>query len=329
MARRNAWAAGAIPVAAGLAALILWGILLPSCARQATVRVGLDFFPNPNHVPLYAAIAHGFFAERGIRVELVPPSDPSQVIRLAATHVVDVALTPQMNFLIARDAGLPLVAVAALIDHSLGGLLGLKEAGIRTLSDLRGKRIGYSLIPLEPVLWKTVLASVGLTLDDVEMVNVGMNTVPALLLHQVDAIGAFRNFEPLQVELQGREPVFFAQEEHGVPETYELIAVTDVALLSTRRTELGAFVAGLAEGIDYTREHPDEAFSALVKARPDLDDELDRRSFAVTLPLYAAGASLHDPAQWERMQDYLLASGLVSTRRPFADLCADPLSNDR
>ena len=329
MAHRNAWAAVAILVAACLMALLLWGILCPSLAKHPTVRVALDFFPNPNHVPLYAAIDQGFFAQRGIRVEIIPPSDPSQVVRLAATHVADVALTPQMNFLIAKDAGLPLIAVAALIDRSLGGLLGLREAGIQTLFDLRGRRIGYSLVPLEPALWKTVLASVGLTLDDVEMVNVGMNTVPALLLHHVDVIGAFRNFEPLQVELQGKEPIFFAQEEHGVPETYELIAVADVALLSTRRTELRAFVAGLAEGIEYTRDHPKEAFAALVKARPDLDDELERRSFAVPLPLYATGASLNDSAQWERMQDYLLASGLVSRRWPLGDLCAEPLSNDR
>ena len=328
MAHRNAWAATGILLLACLAALILWGVLSPSTARYPTVRVALDFFPNPNHVPLYAAIDQGFFARRGIRVEIVPPSDPSQVVRLAATRVADVALTPQMNFLIAKDAGLPLIAVAALIDRSLGGLLSLKEAGIRTLSDLRGKRIGYSLVPLEPALWRTVLSSVGLTLDDVEMVNVGMNTVPALLLRQVDAIGAFRNFEPLQVELQGREPVFFAQEEHGVPETYDLIAVANVTLLSSRRAELRAFVAGLAEGIDYTRAHPDEAFLALVKARPDLDDELDRRSFAVTLPLYATGASLTNPAQWERMQDYLLSSGLISTRWPLAELCADRLSTD-
>jgi putative hydroxymethylpyrimidine transport system substrate-binding protein len=329
MAHRNAWAAAAVLLVACLAAAILWGVFFPPQDRHPTIRVALDFFPNPNHVPLYAAIDQGFFARRGIRVEIVPPSDPSQVVRLAATQVVDVALTPQINFLIAKDAGLPLIAVAALIDRSLGGLLSLKEVGVQTLSDLRGKRIGYSLVPLEPALWKTVLACAGFSLDDVEMVNVGMNTMSALLLHQVDAIGAFRNFEPFQVELQGGQPVFFPQEEHCVPETYELIGVVNPARFEERRAELRAFVDGLAEGIAYTQAHPDAAFSAFVQARPDLDDELNRRSFAATLPLYAARASLSNPAQWERMQDYLLSSGLVSRKRPLTELYADQLTPDR
>jgi putative hydroxymethylpyrimidine transport system substrate-binding protein len=270
----------------------------------------------------------GFFAERGIEVEVVPPGEPSYVVRLAATRTVEVALTPQMNFLIAKDAGLPLIAVAALIDRSLGGLLSLEEYGIKTLADLRGKTIGYSLAPLEPALWRTVLACAGLTVDDVQLVNVGMmNTAQALLLRQVEAIGAFRNFEPFQVEAQGKKPVFFPQEEYCIPETYEILAVVNPAVLRDRRSEIEAFVAGLAEGIAYTKAHPEEAFAAFLRARPDLDDALNRRSYEATLPLYAEGARHDDPTQWEKMQDYLFSSGLISREYPLEELYADLVSS--
>jgi putative hydroxymethylpyrimidine transport system substrate-binding protein len=309
------------------AAIVIALILGSGVLGSPRVRVALDFFPNPNHVPLYVAIDMGFFAERGIEVEVVPPGEPSYVVRLAATRTVEVALTPQMNFLIAKDAGLPLIAVAALIDRSLGGLLTLAEYGIKTLADLRGKTIGYSLAPLEPALWRTVLACAGLTVDDVQLVNVGMmNTAQALLLRQVDAIGAFRNFEPFQVEAQGRKPVFFPQEEYCIPETYEILAVVNPAVLLDRRSEIEAFVAGLAEGIAYTKAHPEEAFAAFLRARPDLDDALNRRSYEATLPLYAEGARHDDPAQWEKMQDYLFSSGLISREYPLEELYADLVS---
>ena len=75
-------------------------------------------------------------------------------------------------YLIARAEGLPLIAIGALIDKPLGGLLALSERGIEALEDLRGGRIGYSLAPLEPVLWETMLGSAGISVDEVELINV-------------------------------------------------------------------------------------------------------------------------------------------------------------
>lgn len=108
-----------------------------------------------------------------------------------------------MNFFLARDGGLPLIAVGALIDGALGGLLSVREHGIERLSDLRGKRIGYSLEPLEPVLWRTMLAAAGLNPGEYELIYTGMSTLPALLSGAGTAIGAFRNYERLAVEVLG------------------------------------------------------------------------------------------------------------------------------
>ncbi len=311
-----------------LAAGALIALCLVGCGVHK-VRVLLDFFPNPNHVPLYAALERGFFAQEGIEVEILVPGDPSDPAKLAAARTVELALTPQINFLIARAAGLPLIATAALIDRSLGGLLSLKEYGVKTPSDLRNKKIGYSLAPLEPVLWRTVLRCAGVGEGEVELVNVGLGTVPALLSHQVDAIGAFRNFEPIEVELLGREPVYFAQEDYCVPETYEVVVVANPELLRGRREDLRAFVRGLVQGIAYTEAHPEEAFAAFLRTHPDLDDELNRRSYAATLPLYARGARHDDPDEWNRVQAYLFQSGVIERELPLEELYTDDLLSGR
>ena len=290
---------------------------LAGAVEAAPLRVCLDFFPNPNHVPLYVALeALG----ESLDVELIVPGDPSDPVKLAASRAVDVCLTPQMNYLIARSEGLPLVAVGALIDHGLGGLLALAGGSIESLSDLVGRRIGYSLEPLEPVLWRTMLQCAGVDPDAVEFYPIGYSTVASLLAGSVDAIGAFRNFEPIEVDLVGRPGVFFPQEAYCVPETYELLFAVHPNLAAERPDDLRAFLAAVAGAVAATRADPDAAFAAFVRANPDLNDELDRRSFAATLPLYAEGARHDDDDVWDVLQSFLVEHGITDTAWPMESL---------
>ncbi len=293
------------------AAVFVWG------AWAQPLRVVLDFYPNPNHVPLYVAQELGLFE---VDVELVVPSDPSAPVKLVASGAAELGLTPQMNYFLARDMDLPLVAVGALIDGALGGLLSLEEWGVQSLTDLKGRSVGYSLEPLEPVLWQTMLASVGLRPGEYQLVYTGMSTLPALLSGQVAAIGAFRNYEPLAVAQEGFHPVFFPQEDYGVPNTYELLVVAHPRLVQTRTEELRLFLRGLAQGIAWTVDNPEEAFRLFVGVFPEYDDELNRQSFARTLPLYARGARHDDRTRWEEMQEFLLRTGMISRRWPLDTL---------
>lgn len=283
-------------------------------ALAAPFRIVLDFYPNPNHVPLVVARERGLFREVGVEVELMVPSDPSAPAKLVALRGAELGLTPQFNYLLARDAGLPLLAVGALIDGGLGGLLALDEAGVRTLADLRGKKIGYSLEPLEPALWRTMLLAAGLGPRDYTLVYTGLATLPALLSGAVAAIGAFRNYEPIAAELSGFTPRFFPQEAYGVPDTYELLFIAHPAVVRERGEEVRAVLRALAEAVRRTREDPDGAFALFLRAYPELDDELNRRSFALTLPLYADGLRHDDRARWLAAEGYLAASGLLRGR---------------
>lgn len=300
--------------------MVVFVVLIGIVGWAGNFRIILDFYPNPNHVPLYVAKALGFFQEEGVEVQLLVPSDPSAPVKLVATQAVEMGLTPQMNFFLARDEGLPLIAVGALIDGALGGLLSLREYGIEKLSDLRGQCIGYSLEPLEPILWQTMLKSVGVEPGEYELVYTGMNTVSALLSHAVAAIGAFRNYEALAVAILGYTPVFFAQEDYGVPNTYELLFVVHPDLLEKRLGEVRAVLRAISKGIEYVLAHPEESFSLFTKVFPELSDELNRRSFEVTRPLYAKGVRHDDQPRWEAMQDFLLRTGMINKTFPMEEL---------
>ena len=320
--RAKSWIA--VALAAVCCAFLLIGLLVGP-GSERTLRVSLDFFPNPNHVPLYVAIEDGLFSAHGLDVELMVPANPSDPVKLAAVRTVDVALTPQINYLIARSEDLPLVSIGALVDQNLGGLLALGERGIEEISDLEGRRIGYSLAPLEPILWETMLDCSGVSMDDVELINVGYATVASLLAGSVDAIGAFRTFEPIQVEMQGGTPVFFPQEAYCVPPTYDLVLVTQPELIDDRAEDLRAFLAALAEAVELTIQAPEEAYALFVRANPDLDDRLNRRSFEATLPVYAAGLRHDEPKVWQAVQAFLYEHGLVADELPLDALYSTDL----
>jgi putative hydroxymethylpyrimidine transport system substrate-binding protein len=311
-----------------VARVVLFVLLCSASATGATLRVGLDFFPNPNHVPLYLALEAGSFARAGLDVDLVVPANPSDPVKLTAAGSLDLCLTPQINYLIARSEGLPLIAVGALIDHTLGGLLCLARDGIASLADLAGKRIGYALEPLEPILWRTMLECAGVDAGDVQLINVGYNTVVSLLSGGVDAVGAFRNFEPIEVELLGEPTVFFPQEAYCIPSTYDLLFVANPRVVADRGSELAAFLRVVAEAVDATRSDPAAAFDAFLAAQPDLDDELNRRAFDATLPLYASSVRHDDPAIWEGMVEYLTANGLLAQPMPLETLYVTSLLPD-
>ena len=278
---------------------------------QDPLTLCLDFFPNPNHSPIYVAAERGWFEEEGVDLDIVIPANVSDPLKLVAAGRFDVALTPQINYLIARSEGLPLIAIGSLIDHNLGGLLSLGSSGVRDLGDLRGKRIGYSLAPLEPVLWETMLGCVGVGGDEIELVNVGFNTVAALLSGGVGAIGAFRNYELIHVELLGEATVFFPQEDYCVPDTEDIIIVCRPEDVRERASSLRGLLAALSRGVRVVKDDPDAALADFLHALPDLDDELNRLSFRATVPLFASDLALGDAESWSALQTYLFAHGLV------------------
>lgn len=303
--------------------LSLW-VFAPSSTQSQLVLV-LDWLPNPNHVPLYVAQEMGFFAAEGLSVSLQAPTafDPSDPAKLAAAGRADVAITTPINLIVIRAQSVPLTAIGSLIQKPLGGLLALKERGIRTLRDFKGRKIGYSLEPEEPVLWAAMLETAGLKPGDYQLINVGFDTLPALLTGQVDAIGAFRNVEKILIETQEqKETVFFAFEEHGIPDHPQLVFVANETVAQQKSELLRKFLRAVSRAVALTLREPDRAFALFLQANPDLQREanLNRRFFDATLTLFA-GAPCHNQLEkWAKLQNFLFERKLIERMSDLSQL---------
>jgi putative hydroxymethylpyrimidine transport system substrate-binding protein len=301
-----------------LRALALAGlVLLATSPAHAADRLTLilDWFVNPDHAPILVAEARGYFAAAGLEVEIIAPADPNDPPKLVAAGRADLAISYQPQLHIQVDQNLPLTRIGTLIATPLNALVVLEDGPVATIADLAGRKIGFSVGGFEDALLQAMLATHGLGLDDVELVNVNFALSPALLSGQVDAvIGAFRNFELNQLDLEGRPGRAFYPEEEGVPTYDELIFIAHRERLDDPR--LARFLDAIEAGVVYLLNHPEASFELFVAGRPELDDELNRRAWRDTLPRFALRPAALDHARYRRFAAFLERQGLIGTPPP-------------
>ncbi|MQP65231.1 ABC transporter ATP-binding protein [Niveispirillum sp. SYP-B3756] len=284
---------------------------LPALA-QDKMTVLLDWFVNPDHGPLYIAQEMGYFKEAGLVVEMIAPADPNDPPRLVAAGRGDVAISYQPQLHLQVDAGLPVVRIGTLVATPLNSIIALKDGPVKSLKDLKGKKVGFSVGGFEDALLGAMLEKHGLSLKDVTLVNVNFSLSPALFAGQVDAIvGGFRNFELNQMAIEGKPGRAFFPEEEGVPAYDELIFIA--ARDRANDPRLGRFLDAVERGTAYMINHPDAAWALFIKGRPDMDTELNKRAWRDSLPRFAHSPRALDRARYARFANFLKERGLVKT----------------
>jgi putative hydroxymethylpyrimidine transport system substrate-binding protein len=280
--------------------------------------LALDFYVNPDHVGIYEALERGFFADAGLDVRPRVPSDPAAPIKQVAAGQVDLAISYEPEVLLARDEGLDVVAVGALVQEPLTSLISLGREGIEGARDLAGTTIATAGIPYQTAFLDSMLERVGLVPDDVSQVDVGLNLLPALLSGRADAmLGGFKNVEGIDLELRGEDPVVVPVDRLGIPTYDELVLVASRERLEEDPEAIRLFLAALERGTREAVRDPEEATATLLDAAPDLDPKLTAAEVEATLPLLEAERDspygYMNPGQWRRFAGFMTDEGLIDT----------------
>lgn len=307
--------------ATALAALSAHGAARAQTGSNQPLKLLLDWYINPNHAPILVADTIGAFARRGLNVEIIEPADPNDPPKLVAAQQGDIALSYQPQLIMQVDQGLPLKRIGVLVDTPLNMLLALGDGPVKSIPDLKGRKVGFSVGGFEDALLGTMLGQHGLKLSDVQLVNVNFALSQALLSGAADAvIGAYRNYELNILSIEGKTAQSFFVEDHGVPAYDELIFVARGDRASSN--EMARFLDAVQEGVAAVINRPEESWKSFIVGRPQLDDELNRRAYQDTLRRFAHATSAVDEARYAGFSTYLKSQGLIETARPATDYIA-------
>ncbi len=289
--------------------------LSTSADEPEHVRIALDWTPNTNHTGIIVASALGYFAEEGLAVEILEPTETASIPLVAAGRS-EFGVSMQEYVTMGRAQGVPVVSIATLFQHNTSGFAAPRDRGIAGPADLEGLRYAGWGSDLESVMIRTVMESVGADFDTVTMINIGMlDFTTAVRRDLADFYWVFYGWQGIHAKLQGIEFDFLPLPELAeVLDYYTPVIVTSERMIEERPEVVRRFLAALTRGYVYATLHPAEAAEILLGHAPELDSELVHASQAWIAEQMADDIDRwgHQEADvWTRFAAWALENGLI------------------
>ncbi len=266
-----------------LAAGLLAGCGAGSGLKQASLV--LDFTPNAVHAGIYSALARHYDIDDGLRLHVIAPSASTDSVKLLEAGRVDFAILDIHDLAIARERGVPLVGIMAIVERPLAAVI--TEPRIRDPRQLQGQLAGVTGLPSDSGVLDSVVSGAGGNPARVKRITIGFNAVPALLAGRVAGATAFWNDEG--VALQRARPGFhiFRVDSYGAPSYPELVLCATRPLLRRDPALAAGVVRALVRGYQFTLAHPKASAAELESQVPGLSPALVRADLAVLRPAFA------------------------------------------
>lgn len=291
------------------------------------VGTTLDGRVGPANAAVRLAEERGFFEDLGLEAWAGSPQGPRKPILYVSAGQNDFGITQLPQLLIAREKGMPLVAIGSLVPDATAAMIWLKKSGIRDIADLKGKTIAIPGVDFQEPLLETVLRRAGLTLADVKVKRVGYNLVSVLLKGRADAtFGGSWNVEGAALEADGADPVIKPVRELGVPPYDELVVIARRDFVEGDPETARAFVEGLRRGVALERRDTAATVKVIedtTESSPESSPRATEAGVDATRPLLSATGKV-DPQQLEELAAWMRDEGLIQREWPASSLIVDP-----
>ena len=292
MITRRSFVRGGLAVS-GLAASSVLPAILTSCAKKipaAPLRIGLVEWPG--YAPFHLAQDLGYYgnATSNTPIELVSFVDVADILRAYRQQQID-ALCTALSDVMQLAETMPDQRLVLMIDESAGADAILAKPSIKSLSDLKGKRIGSDLAILSSFILVAALKKANLTFNDVEIVAVGISgQVQAYKADRIDAVIAF---DPVRSQLLrvGANVVFDSSQIPG--EIVDIMAVSQTTLTQQTPT-LQIVTQGFFKALDYLKQHPEDAIARMCKRQNMTPEEFKKTLTLLPLSTYQTNQKMLD-----------------------------------
>jgi ABC-type nitrate/sulfonate/bicarbonate transport system substrate-binding protein len=303
--------------------IILVVSLLAGCSNEKTkstapaqqkVTVMLDWFPNTNHTGLYVAKDKGYFEQEGLDVEIVQPGEGGNP-QLVASGKAEFAVSYQEEVTVARSQDVPVVAIAAVIQHNTSGFASPADRNIKTPKDFEGKTYGGWGSPSETAMLKVLMSKYGADVNKVTVVNIGSSDFFAAVQKDVDFSWIFQGWTGIQAQEKGMKLNYInLRDEDKAFDFYTPVLITSEKMVADNPELVSKFTRAVSKGYQFAIDHPDQAAGILLKNAPELDQKLVNESQKYLAGQYKADASRWGEMKtevWKQYADFMFNNQLI------------------
>ncbi|MCK5633676.1 MAG: ABC transporter substrate-binding protein, partial [Anaerolineales bacterium] len=247
-----------------------------------------------------------------------------------AAGVADFGVSFQEQVTLARADEVPIVSIAAIIQHNSSGFAVRAELGAHSPRDWEGLRYGSFGSPFEAPTLEMLMNCDGGEFVALEIVDTGFSDPLALLDEaQTDLAWIFYGWQGIQAEHEGIDLQIVMMDDwfDCIPDYYTPVFIASEETIQERPQIVRAFLEAIARGYQYTIENPDQAARILLDAVPELNEELVRRSQSWLSPRYQADASQwgeQDIQVWQAYSAWMVENGILAE----SFLAEDAFTND-
>jgi ABC-type nitrate/sulfonate/bicarbonate transport system substrate-binding protein len=248
----------------------------------------LDFTPNAVHSGIYLATERGYDEAEGVTLHVKVPGASTDALKLLQAGRTDMAILDIHDLGLARERGIDVVGVMALVQKPLAAVLAARD--VHSPRDLEGKRAGVTGLPSDTAVLDSVVRGDHGNPSKVRETTIGFEAVKAMLAGRVAGATAFWNVEGVALEAARRGFHEFRVDDYGAPSYPELVLVTTRAVLADRKPAIKATIRALQRGYAEAQDDPDSAVAAMTSAVRGLDAKSLSAQMDAVAPAFTAGA---------------------------------------
>ncbi|OGL78501.1 ABC transporter substrate-binding protein [Candidatus Uhrbacteria bacterium RIFCSPHIGHO2_12_FULL_54_23] len=297
----------------------------PHTPAPETLTVLLDWFPNTNHTGLYVAREKSYFAAQGLEVRILQSEGSSD--QIVAAGKADVAVSSEEAVVQARAAGVPIISIAAIIQHNTSAFASLKNADIATVKNFEGKRYGGWGSPIEEAVLTAVMRDANADYGNVKNVTIGTTDFFSTIGREADFQWIFYGWDGVEAARRGIDlNLIWLKDLDSALDYYTPVLIASERAMREQSDKMRRFMAAVTQGYTYAIAHPDESAEILIRAAPELNADLVRASQTWLSPHYQDDApqwGMQQREVWERYARWLYDHGvikeMIDTNRAFTN----------
>jgi ABC-type nitrate/sulfonate/bicarbonate transport system substrate-binding protein len=264
------------------------------------ITVILDWVPNTNHTGIYAAVANGYYAEEGLDVDIIQPTEGGSADLIAAGKgEFGISYQEQVTYARTADNPLPIVSVAAVIQHNTSGFASPADKNIKTPKDFEGKKYGGWGSPMEEAILKALMEKYNADFTKLEIVNIGASDFFTSVTRDVDFSWIYYGWDGIAAELKNFKINFILlQDLDPLLDFYTPVIIASEKAVNENPELVKKFLQATTQGYEFAIGNPEKAAEILTDKVPELD-----KNMVVASQKYLAKQYMGDAKRWGEMNE--------------------------